>query len=259
MAFTRLVDRHLDKQFLNQKCLYFFPFQFSIYTLAEKPDDVEGSEAHAKRVFELANVWFKELEIKNTFKPKVLAKISKPADNKHSIGSSIAVSHFLRPICLYNRIIRLKRTLAKKILHFAPLELEKKEWVFEAFQQKSGDDGYRSRKETCKNCKMIFFGDYWGEGHSTFLGACAEYCAVNELLPPEGTAQDKVDEKDSPLLKKNLSRCSLLFEGFKDISEKCIYVCKQKNCDENSLKELYWKVIYKLHIFGLKPECNPCF
>ena len=108
--------------------------------------------------------------------------------------------------------------MPKKILHFVPLKLEKKEWGFEAFQHKRGDDGYRSKKDACKNCKMIFFGDHWGEGHSTFLGASAEYCAVNELLPPEETSQDSVDEEDFPLLKRNLSRCLLLFENFKDIT-----------------------------------------
>ena len=134
--------------------MYFVIFQFSIYTLAEKPDDDKGTEVHADRVFELANYWLTKLERGNTFKPKVLAKIS--LDNKHFIGSSIAVSHFLRPICLYNRIIRLKRTLRKKILHFAPLKLEKTGWIFKAFQQKKDDDEYRSEKDTCKNCKMIF-------------------------------------------------------------------------------------------------------
>ena len=249
----------MTKSFLIKKGLYFVLFQFSIYALAEKPDDVKGSEAHAKRVFELANVWLKKLDLRNTFKPKVLAKISHSGNNKHSTGSSIAVSHYLRPICLYNRIIRLKRTLAKKILHFVPLKLEKKEWGFEAFQHKRGDDGYRSKKDTCKNCKMIFFGDHWGEGHSTFLGACAEYCAVNELLPPEEASQDSVDEEDFPLLKRNLSRCSLLFENFKDISEKCSDAYDPDDYDEELLKEVYWKVLYKVNIFGLKPECNPCF
>lgn len=237
--------------------MYFVIFQFSIYTLAEKPDDDKGTEAHADRVFELANYWLTKLERGNTFKPKVLAKIS--FDNKHFIGSSIAVSHFLRPICLYNRIIRLKRTLRKKILHFAPLKLEKTGWIFKAFQQKKDDDEYRSEKDTCKNCKMIFFGECWGEGHSTFLGACAEYCAVNELLPPEETSQDSDDKEDLPLLKRNFSRCSLLFEGFRDISKKCIDSYDPENIDEKLLNEAYWKVIYKLHIFGLKPECNPCF
>ena len=106
--------------------MYFVLFQFSIYALAEKPDDVKGSEAHAKRVFELANVWLKKLDSRNTFKPKALAKISHSGNNKHSTGSSIAVSHYLRPICLYNRIIRLKRTLAKKNFTFCSSETREK-------------------------------------------------------------------------------------------------------------------------------------
>ena len=239
--------------------MYFVLLQFSIYTLAEKPDDDKGSEAHAKRVFEHASRFFKKLGGENTFKPKVLVYITHKPYNKHSVGSSMAVSHFLRPICLHNRIIRLKRTLAKTILHFDSLKLDKKEWVFKAFQHERGNDGYRSKKDACKNCKMIFFFDGWGEGHNTFLGACAEYCAVNELLPSEETLKDHADHDDKPFLKRNITRCSLLFEGFKDISKKCIDVCHSKEISEKSLQKVYWEVIYKLHIFGLKPECNPCF
>ena len=239
--------------------MYFVLLQFSIYTLAEKPDDVKGSEAHAERVFELANRFFKKLGGGNTFKPKVLVKITHKPSNKHSVGSSMAVSHFLRPICLYNRITRLKRPLAKTILHFNSLKLVKNEWVFKAFQHEKGNDGYRSEKDACKNCKMIFFDDHWGEGHNTFLGACAEYCAVNELLPPEKTLQEYADDNDHPFLQRNLNRCTLLFEGFKDISKKCINACRSKEINEELLQKVYWEVIYKLHIFGLKPECNPCF
>ena len=239
--------------------MYFVLLQFSIYALAEKPDDVKGSEAHAERVFERANRFFKKLGGENIFKPKVLVKITHKPSNKHSVGSSMAVSHFLRPICLRNRITHLKRTLAKTILHFHSLKLDKNEWVFEAFQQEKGNDGYRSKKSACKNCKMIFFDDHWGEGHNTFLGACAEYCAVNELLPPEETLKRCFDHNDYPFLERNRNRCSLLFEGFKDISKKCIDVCHSKEISEESLQKVYWEVIYKLHIFGLKPECNPCF
>ena len=239
--------------------MYFVLLQFSIYALAEKPDDVKGSEAHAKRVFEYANRFFKKLGGGNTFKPKVLVNITHKPSNKHSVGSSMAVSHFLRPICLFNRITHLKRPLAKTILHFNSLKLNKNEWVFEAFQHEKGNDGYRSKKDACKNCKMIFFFDGWGEGHNTYLGACAEYCAVNELLPPEKTLEEYADDNDHPFLKRNLNRCSLLFEGFKDISKKCINACRSKEINEELLQKVYWEVIYKLHIFGLKPECNPCF
>ena len=239
--------------------MYFVLLQFSIYTLAEKPDDVKGSEAHANRVFELADRFFKKLGGGNTFKPKVLVKITHKPSNKHSVGSSMAVSHFLRPIYLFNRITRLKRTLAQTILHFHSLKLDKKKWVFKAFQHGGGNDGYLSEKDACKNCKMIFFDDHWGEGHNTFLGACAEYCAVNELLPPEETLENHVGHNDYPFLERNRDRCSLLFEGFKDISKKCIDACRSKEINEELLQKVYWEVIYKLHIFGLKPECNPCF
>ena len=239
--------------------MYFVLLQFSIYALAEKPDDVKGSEAHAKRVFDLADRYFKKLGGGNIFKPKVLVNITHKPSNKHSVGSSMAVSYFLRPICLHNRITNLKQTLARTILHFRSLKLDKNKWVFKAFQHEKGNDGYLCEKDACKNCKMIFFNDHWGEGHNTFLGACAEYCAVNELLPPEETLKRCFDHNDYPFLERNRNRCSLLFEGFKAISKKCIDVCHSKEISEKSLQKVYWEVIYKLHIFGLKPECNPCF
>ena len=99
--------------------MYFVLLQFSIYALAEKPDDVKGSEAHAKRVFEYANRFFKKLGGGNTFKPKVLVNITHKPSNKHSVGSSMAVSHFLRPICLLNRIPNLKQSLARTIFTFS--------------------------------------------------------------------------------------------------------------------------------------------
>ena len=44
---------------------------------------------------------------------------------------------------------------------------------------------------------------------------------------------------------------------FLDIYNKCIDAAQSN--DENIMKAVYWEVIYKLHIFGLRPECNPYF
>ncbi|XP_022810503.1 uncharacterized protein LOC111347535 [Stylophora pistillata] len=233
---------------------------FSIYTLVKSPGNVKGSRAHADGVFQLANFWLNKLGKKNTFKPTVLAKVSR--GEKYAIGCTMAVSHYLRPICLYNRIIRLKKPLREKIIHFDHMKLrEDAKWEFRAFLRQAKDKGYDSKIDLCKNCQTFFIGDCWEEGHSTYLGACAEYCAVNELLPNEQTLEECTSEQtlEEYLLKRNLWRCERLFKDFRSISDICTKVCNRTEIDKSEVKEAYWKVIYKLHIFGLKPECSPYF
>ena len=45
----------------------------------------------------VARVWLMSLSSKNIFKPKVLAKVSR--NDKCFLGTSIAVSQLLRPMC----------------------------------------------------------------------------------------------------------------------------------------------------------------
>ena len=216
----------------------------------ENPRSVRGSEVHADRVINMAKDWLRKLSSKNTFKPTVLAKVSHK--DRSFIGASIAVSHFLRPICLFNRIIDFKQSLGKAVILFQPLNIPNlPNWSFEAFWKAK----YDSRKEPCQNCKMVFYGDR--PGASTFLGACAEYCPVNQLLPDEPALWESDDPFVTNLLRRNYSRCSVLFENFRDISDRCIYACQSNN--ETIIKAVYWEMIHKLHIFGLWPECNNYF
>ena len=213
-----------------------------------------GSTDHAKRVMEAAKDHLSKLSSKNTFKPKVLARVSHTG--RSFIGASIAVSHFLRPICLFHRIMNLKQSLGKAIVLFQPLNIpDQQNWLFRAFY----GDNYDSAKSTCQNCNMMFCNDRSGNGWSTFLGACAEYCPVNELLPDEPNLWQSArhDPFVINLVRRNHARCSDLFENFFDISDKCIAAARSN--DENIMKAVYWEVIYKLHIFGLWPECNTFF
>ena len=227
-----------------------------------------GSEGHANQVLQMARDFLRTLHCKNTFMPKVLAKVS--SAEKSFIGASIAVSHFLRPIYLHNRVINCEKSLRDAIIEFRALDISvKQNWEFEAFERETeknhNNEGeteitnkYESHKKLCQNCKMMFLGDKSGKGGRTFLGACAEYCPVDELLRDKRKLDDSSDNSVIHyLLKRNLSRCSLLFKEFKNIYERCKSAVDSKNHEE--MEKTYWEVMHKLYIFGLKPECNPYF
>ena len=231
--------------------LFLFIFQFSDF-MDDRSD--RGSTDHAKRVMEAAKDHLSKLSSKNTFKPKVLARVSHTG--RSFIGASIAVSHFLRPICLFHRIINLKQSLGKAIVHFQPLNIpDRQNWLFESLNTAN----YDLIRSPCQNCNMMFCDDRSGNGWSTFLAACAEYCPVNHLLPDEPNLRQSAshDPLVMNLLRQNHARCSDLFENFLDIYNRCIDAAQSN--DENIMKAVYWEVIYKLHIFGLRPECNPYF
>ena len=235
----------------NNGSLFLFIFQFS--DIMDYRDDGESKE-HAYRVMTVAKYFLNELNRENTFKPSVLARVS--YGGRFFVGASIAVSHFLRPICLFHRIINFKQSLGEAVVHFKPLNLpDPKNWSFEAFCK----NPYIKKREPCQNCQTMFFNDGSGDGCSSFLAACAEYCPVNQLLPDEPYLWQsaKVDKHLMDLLKRNFDRCSYLFKNFLDISNKCMVAAQSKN--KELMKTVYWDVIYKLHIFGLDPECNPYF
>ena len=212
----------------------------------------KGSKAHADRVMRLAEDKLKKLTSTNIFKPKVLAKVSH--GDRSFIGASIAVSFFLRPICLLYRIINLKQSLGKAIVHFEPLDIpDRQNWKFEAFQGKT----YNQGKKLCDSCNMMFCGGCSGNGRLTFLAACAEYCPVNQLLPDELNLGQSDDAVVTDRLTRNLARCSDLFENFFDISNRCIAAVDSG--DKKIIIGVYREVIYRLHIFGLCTECNPHF
>ena len=227
-----------------------------IFQVSDAMDDHgdRGSTDHAMRVLTMAKDYLRRLSRKNTFKPKVLARVSHTG--RSFIGASIAVSHFLRPICLFHRIMNLKQSLGKAIVLFKPLNIpDQQNWSFSAFCGAN----YDSAKSTCQNCNMMFCNNRSGNGSSTFLGACAEYCPVNQLLPDEPNMWQSAsyDPLVINLVGRNHDRCLDLDNNFFDISDKCIAAARSE--DENIMKAVYWEVIYKLHIFGLWPECNTFF
>ncbi|MCG8406887.1 MAG: hypothetical protein MI923_16945, partial [Phycisphaerales bacterium] len=61
---------------------------------------------------------------RNTFRPSVLAKISRGINKQektYAVGSSLAVSHFLRPLYFHNRISHFKQSLKKAVIYNKPL------------------------------------------------------------------------------------------------------------------------------------------
>ena len=229
--------------------LFLFIFQFG--DIMDDRSD-RGSTDHANRVMTAAKDHLSKLSSKNTFKPIVLARVSHTG--RSFIGASIAVSHFLRPICLYHRIKNLKQSLGKATVHFKPLNIpDRDNWIFEAFHRKK----YDSEKNLCQNCKIMFRGNRSENGETSFLAACAEYCAVNQLLPDELNLCQSDDQLVADRLKRNLARCSDLFESFSCMSKKCIDAADSGNKDD--IEVVYQEVISRLHIFGLSPECNPNF
>ena len=235
----------------NNRSLFLFIFQFN--DIMDDRGD-RGSADYTNRVMKTASDCLSKLTSKNTFKPKVITRVSHTG--RSFIGASIAVSHFLRPICLFHRIINLKQSLGKAIVHFQPLNIpDRQNWLFEALYKPK----YDLIRSPCQNCNMMFCNDRSGNGWSTFLAACAEYCPVNQLLPDEPNLRQSAshDPLVMNLLRRNHARCSDLFENFLEISNKCIAAARSN--DENIMEAVYWEVIYKLHIFGLRPECNPYF
>ena len=270
-----IITPKLAFSWVNQS-LYVVTFQFRVVAASPKGTPQEksiqtGSKDHANRVLQMARSFLRTLHDKNTFLPKVLAKVSR--EENSFIGASIAVSHFLRPIYLYSRVINRKKSLAEAIIKFRALDISPEQnWEFEAFerqtveiQKNEGEKEITKQhvgpKDLCQNCKMMFLGDKSGKGGRSFLGACAEYCPVDELLPDESKLKvTDVKGDDSVigyLLKRNLSRCSLLFKEFENIYERCKSAVNSGN--DREVEAVYWEVIHKLNIFGLKPECNPYF
>ena len=209
-----------------------------------------------------AKDWLRRLGQKNTFKPKVLALVSR--NGKWFVGSSVAVSHFLRPLCLYNRISDFKQSLKKAVIYFQPLETDDKVlWNSSAF---SFTEGYKTKKDPCDNCRIMFknlSGFLGQEGASantvvkTFLAACGEYPPINQCLPDdvETSLEHNADKKVNDALIKFREKCDELFKNFETVASECFkaYVSK----DVEYLRNVYYmRVKPKIHIFGIKPECN---
>lgn len=92
----------------------------------------------------------------------------------------------------------------------------------------------------------------------TFLAACGEYPAINQCLPDdaESSLEDTPDKEAVYVALRSFEEdCKLFFEDFEKIASKCFRALKSK--DVKRLKNVYYThVKRRIHIFGIKPECN---
>lgn len=213
-----------------------------------------GSRDHADAVMKTAKWLLSKLSKKNTFKPMVLAKVSR-ADGSY-VGSSLTVTKFLRPLYLHKRISDFKHTLKKAIIFDKVLRVNSQNWSSSAYNGKK----YAVSKPPCQNCRKMF-GNLEGflpnvpnddnleeNSGKTILGLCAEYCAVNELLP-NGTLS-KVDAKAvDEALTRHYNRCTNLFKDFKKIVHDPLFTDS----------DVYQPATETFKIFGYTSEWNDYF
>lgn len=225
-----------------------------------------GSEEHADRVWQMATCFLRILSkplegrkrLCNRFRPKVLTKVSRRDKNekkkKWSVGSSVAVSHFLRPLYLYNRIRHFKPSLKKAVIYNEPLETAETnvEWQSEAF----GGEEYEISKRPCQTCYSKFRNLHCfqnGEsGQRGFSSAqCAEYCPINQLLPldQEATLEDEITQELDTVLGQFRQRCWSLYEDFGNIAQICREASHLRNAYNEHVKD-------SVVIFGIRPELN---
>ena len=213
----------------------------------------------------------KEEKTRNIFQPRVLARVFH--NGGWFVGSSLAVSHYLRPLYLYKRILDFKPGLKKAVVYVQPLETEHSEvnWNCSAFWFQGE---YENVKPPCENCKHIFKNlkgfldetDILGEeGASantvgeTFLAACGEYPPINQCLRNESD-----NEAVNVALKNFRGKCLVYFKEFNGTVLKCDDAyksyCKSEKKESEKVKILrnaYDEYVKdKIHIFGIKPECN---
>ena len=239
-------------------------------------DTPRASQRHAEEVMLIAKVLFSRLRGNNIFRPKVLAEVS--YDKKcFAVGSSIAVSYFLRPLFLYRRISHFNPVLQKAIISFQPLDtthIAKQEWSSQAFH----GNGFETRKAPCQNCKKMF-SNLAGfiarseeesrpaeggnvESSRTFLSACAEYCPVNQLLGDLLKHDEETFSEDDKALiitamEGHKDRCTVLFTDYHNIANDCSEAHQSQ--DDEWITNVYCQVRHKVRVFGLKPECNDQF
>ena len=257
---------------MSPKQFYYYMFQLS--DMKDHCGQKLGTEDHANEVLKMAKVWLRRFLTgtkgktgrprRNIFRPRVLAKISRGINKQektYAVGSSLAVSHFLRPLYFHDRISHFKQSLKKAVIYNEPLETRAEEnvnWEFKAF----GGEGYKEPKEPCKTCKYMFGNLQSFEGESDkfqFSSAqCAEYCPVNQLLPDPKTSlpADKILlQKLDNALEQFREKCSLLSENFRQIAEICKKASDSKDID-NISKAYEEHVKQRVHIFGIKPKLN---
>lgn len=225
-----------------------------------------GSEEHADRVWQMATCFLRILNkplegrerLRNRFRPKVLTKVSRRDKNekkkKWSVGSSVAVSHFLRPLYLYNRIRHFKPSLKRAVIHNEPLKTAETnaEWQSEAF----GGEGYERSKRPCQTCYSKFgnlhcFQNGESDQREFSSAQCAEYCPINQLLPldQEATPEDEITQELDTVLGQFRQRCWSLYEDFGNIAQICREASHLRNAYNEHVKD-------SVVIFGIRPELN---
>lgn len=240
--------------------LLLFIFQFGYIEENRKEGSPSGSEDHANCVMQKAQFWFNQLKHKNRFRPKVLAKVSR--GSKCLVGASIAVNDFLRPLCLYNRIFQFKWNFKKAIVFSQSLySTDEKDWKSSAFEKKE----YTEEKAPCQKCVQMFEnlqgfitkgneGPARDSGKLNFVGNCAEYCPVNELLTDDMGTSDEEKLRIDTTLKQFWDQCATLFSDYQSICDECVnaYVATDKKPER--LEEAYRQVKHKVLILGLKKD-----
>ena len=231
-----------------------------------------GSEEHADRVWQMATCFLRILNkplegrerLRNRFRPKVLAKVSRRDKNekkkKWFVGSSVAVSHFLRPLYLYNRIRHFKLGLKKAVIYNEPLETAATnvEWQSEAF----GGEGYERSKRPCQTCYSRFgnlhcFQNGESDQREFSSAQCAEYCPINQLLPldQEATPEDEITQELDTVLGQFGQRCWFLYEDFGNIAQMCMEASNFGDIEH--LRNAYEEHVRdSVLIFGMRPELN---
>ena len=206
-----------------------------------------------------AKKYFRRLGSNNIFQPKVLVKVS--CNSVFSVGCSMAVSSFLRPLCLHNRIAKFKFRLREAVVLDSPLDPgdQNGQWSSSAFMR---SNHYTEPKDPCRNCQDMFINlngfipDKVEAGtRDTFQGACAEYIPVNEMLTDD--TRDRPTVAVQKKLEGNLERCMYLFRNYREITAKC---CKCLNEDNTTLKNdpqllnAAFDEIPHIRIFGFNPN-----
>ena len=229
-----------------------------------------GSQEHADRVWTMTTPFLRKLSEplerrrrqRNRFRPKVLSKVSRTDKNKKkkwSVGSSVAVSHFLKPLYLYNRIRHFKLSLKKAVIYNEPLETaeENAEWESKAF----GGTEYEKPKNPCQTCRSKFGNLHCfnnGESEREFSSAqCAEYCPINQLLPPdsETTPEDRITQEFDTALEQFRQKCLFLYENVENIAQTCREASKAGDIER--LRRAYEEHVKdRVVIFGIRPELN---
>lgn len=211
----------------------------------------------------------KKKQKENLFKPKVLARVSH--NDQCFVGSSVAVSHFLRPLYLCERICGFKQSLKKAVVVYQPLKLteDKFHWNSSAFWFKGEKKpAYETVKLPCENCKFMFQ-KLHGLGEEgaidkpvagNFLAACGEYPPINQCLRNDAASDN---EAVNGALENFGKKCVSYYQTFRYNVQNCImaYESYQSEKDESKklkiMRNAYDKYVKdKIHIFGTKPDCN---